>query len=75
MKFCPSVFALAWPENLCHTQTDRQTFSRKSEIVFRTSQNVQIHQKPEIDNLHATNTSIYTEERKNQTDEKFHAIL
>ena len=33
MQFRPTIFALAQPQNLCHTQRD-------SEIMFRTSQNV-----------------------------------
>ena len=44
MKFCALVLELHLPQNFCHTQTDRetgkQTFSTKSQIVFRVSQNV-----------------------------------
>ena len=38
MKFCSLVLELHLPQNFCHThtQTDRQAFSRNSQIVFRT---------------------------------------
>ena len=70
MNFCSLVLELHLPQNFCHTHTDtqthRQTFSRNSQIVFRTSQNVTIHQKPEIENLHETDiSSTYIEESKN----------
>ena len=40
-----------------HRHTDRHTFLKNSQIVFRTSQNVSIHQKPKVESLHETNTS------------------
>ena len=69
MKFRALVLELHLPQNFCHTHIDRQTFSRNSQIVFRTSQNVQIHQNPEIENLHETNTFFCLHRRK-YTDKK-----
>ena len=45
-KFCVLVFELAWSQNLSHRC--RHPFSRNSKIVFKMSQNVQVHQKPII---------------------------
>ena len=48
MKFCYSVhdlvLELRLSQNFCYTHTDRLTFSKSCQNVFRTSQNVQIHQ-------------------------------
>ena len=50
------------------TQTDRQTFSKNSQIVFRTSQNLYIHRKPEIENLQKPSSSTYIEESNKEED-------
>ena len=81
MKFCALVLELHLRQNVCHThrdtqthrQIDRQTFSRNSQIVFRTFQNVYIHQKTEIENLQETNTFFFLHRRIK--DEKIKAFL
>ena len=55
MKFCSLILELHLPQFFFHTHTytqtyrhtDRQTFSKNSQIVFRTSQNVQNSSKTE----------------------------
>ena len=65
MKFRALVLELHLPQNFCHRHTDTQSFSRNSQIVFRTSQNV----NPSKTGNRKSKTilsSIYIEESKNE---------
>ena len=54
--------------NHIHIQTHRQTFPRNSQTMFKTSRNVQIHQKLDIENSSkAILFYIYTDESKNSS--------
>ena len=69
MKFCSLVLELHLPQNFCHTHTEthRQAdiFQKQSNCVQDLLKHVN-PSKPEIKNLHETNTfSIYIEESKN----------
>ena len=55
INFRPLVFEIQCPQNFGDVQTARQTFSKNGQIVFRTSQNMQIHRKPDVENLRESN--------------------
>ena len=65
MKFYALILELQAPQNFRHT--DRQAFPKNNKIVFRTSQNLQIHQIPEIEIFYENNTFFYLYRKKQKS--------
>lgn len=65
VEFQASNLELQRTHNLCNMHADRGDHRLKnSQIVFRLSPNVSIHQKLENENVHEPNTSLYDYRRK-----------
>ena len=54
INFHPLVLEIQCPQFWRHT--DRQTFSKKDQFVFGTSQNMSIRRKPDVENFRKSNT-------------------